>query len=217
MTDSVEDAVPKREPSEQSPKTVVGVAVVTTGGEPEAPDSVALKRLFQIALETRNFEISQLVQRNNFFMIFQGVLLAGLAQSSHSKPVVSFLVCLAGLLVSFYQVQMAAGAKFWQEYWEAALQRVEDELMANLAQPGTGRRKLIHLFHEDDNIYREMVDERLRSKGFGLTRLLVMKRFSVSRVPIYVAVALTIVWGMLLLCTMRGYPPLSVPSFVVGF
>lgn len=31
-----------------------------------------LKKIYYIAVKTRNFEISQLVQRNNFFMIFQG-------------------------------------------------------------------------------------------------------------------------------------------------
>jgi len=44
----------------------------------------------------REFEITQLAQRNNFFMIFQGVMLAGVIQSSHAIPVVSFLVCVAG-------------------------------------------------------------------------------------------------------------------------
>ena len=217
MTDSVEDAAPKDEKPNRAKEKIVGVTVVSSKDKSEAPDSVALKRLFKIALETRNFEISQLVQRNNFFMIFQGVLFAGLVQSSHPKPVVSFLVCLAGLLVSFYQVQMAAGAKFWQEYWEAALHKVEEELVRDLAEQHNGRRKLFHLFHEDDHVYSDMVDHRLKNKGFGLTRHLVMKRFSVSRVPINVAIALTFIWAILLLCTMRGYPPLSVPSFVVGF
>ena len=56
-------------------------------------DIEALKSLFKIALATRDFEITQLVQRNNFFMIFQGVLFAGVMQSAHTKPLVSFLVC----------------------------------------------------------------------------------------------------------------------------
>ncbi|MCV6798524.1 hypothetical protein OII53_22175 [Achromobacter ruhlandii] len=180
-------------------------------------DGAALKGLFTVALETRNFEISQLVQRNNFFMIFQGVLLAGMIQSSHTKPVVSFLVCLAGFAVSFYQVRMAAGAKFWQEYWEAVLQDIDKELNKHLSIPEARTGKLFHLFHEDDHIYGKMVKDRLSRRGFCLTGFLVMKRYSVSRVPIYVAIALAFVWALLLLCTMRGYPPFSPPSFVVGF
>lgn len=190
--------------------------------DPEGPakgklDSVELKGLFTVALETRNFEISQLVQRNNFFMIFQGVLLAGMIQSSHTKPVVSFLVCLAGFAVSFYQVRMAAGAKFWQEYWEAVLQDIDEELNKHLSIPEAHKGKLFHLFHHDDHIYDKRVKDRLERRGFCLTRFLVMKRYSVSRVPIYVAIALSFVWALLLLCTMRGYPPFSPPSFVVGF
>lgn len=198
-------------------KTFVSVAVVTPGVSQENPDTDALKRLFNIALETRNFEISQLVQRNNFFMIFQGVLLAGVVQSSHGIPVVSFLVCLAGFAVSLYQVQMAAGAKFWQEYWEAALQKVEEQLISHLTSQYDGRRKIIQLFHEDSHIYDQMVRDRLKSKKFGFTESLVMRRFSVSRVPIGVSIALTVVWFLLVLCTLRGYPPLDVPSFIVGF
>lgn len=196
---------------------MVGIAVLAAREAQENPDSGAMKRLFQIVLETRNFEISQLVQRNNFFMIFQGVLLAGLIQSSHSKPVVSFLVCAAGLLVSFYQVKMAAGAKFWQEYWEAALHNVEEALIKHLQSQGEGRRTFLYLFHEEDEIYKKMVHERLGEKGLGFTKKLIMKRYSVSRVPIYVAIGLSIIWALLVLCTMRGYPPFSVPSFVVGF
>lgn len=196
---------------------VIGLAVLSKDAPDDSPDTAAMKRLFQIALETRNFEISQLVQRNNFFMVFQGVLLAGLVQSSHDKAVVSFMVCLAGVLVSFYQVRMAAGAKFWQEYWEAALVQVEKRLIAHLMQPDAKRSHLIHLFHEDDAVYSRMVRERLETRGFDLTTKLIMNRYSVSRLPIYVAICLTIIWAFLLLCTMRGYPPLSVPSFIVGF
>lgn len=195
----------------------MGFAFLAAGESQENPDSGAMKRLFHIALENRNFEISQLVQRNNFFMVFQGVLLAGLIQSSHSKPVVSFLVCAAGLLVSLYQVKMAAGAKFWQEYWEAALHKVEEDLIEHLKSQGEGRRTFLHLFHEEDEIYRKMVHDRLKEKGFGFTESLIMKRYSVSRIPIYVAIGLSFIWALLVLCTMHGYPPFSVPSFVFGF
>ena len=36
----------------------------------------SIKAVYEIAIQTRNFEIQQLINRNNFFMIFQGVLLA---------------------------------------------------------------------------------------------------------------------------------------------
>lgn len=180
------------------------------------PDSKALKSLFKIALETRNFEISQLVQRNNFFMIFQGVLFSGLVQSSHNTPVVSFLVCLVGLVVSWYQVQMAAGAKFWQEYWEAALQKIEEMLLIHLGSKDK-RETLLGLFHGDSQVYEKMVRNRLGDECFNLANRFIMKRYSVSRVPIYVACALGLIWFLLMLCAIQSYPPFSIPSFIVGF
>lgn len=199
------------------PSTMVGVIVNNNQETNDDPDISALKSLFKIALETRNFEINQLVQRNNFFMVFQGVLFAGVIQSSHTKPVVSFLVCLVGLIVSFFHVRMAAGAKFWREYWEHALHSIEEHLMEKLHTSDCKRTATFHLFHEKSHIYQEMVKSRLSSHGFSLINGLILKRYSVSRVPIYVAIAITLIWLLLTLCTLRGYPPLSVPSFIVSF
>ncbi|EIS3743602.1 hypothetical protein LO909_001315 [Aeromonas hydrophila] len=160
-------------------------------------DIEALKSLFKIALATRDFEITQLVQRNNFFMIFQGVLFAGVMQSAHYKPLVSFLVCLVGLAVSLFQVGMASGAKFWQEYWEEALKEVEKKLIFRLCGPEAQRGLLLALFHDDRETYRKIVSRRLSDhKGsfFSISSWLIMKQYSVSRIPIYVGLTLAIVW-----------------------
>lgn len=163
---------------------------------------------FEVALRMRDFEITQLTTRNNFFMIFQGVLLAGVVQSAHVKPVVSVMVCVAGLVVALFQVGTASGAKFWQEYWEAMVSQYETA--ARSADP--------ELFHDDTCRYASIVKDRLRSRELtGITARLIMSRFSVSRMPIYVGVALSVVWGLLVLCALRGYPPFAIPSFIVGF
>ncbi len=57
----------------------------------------------------REFEITQLAQRNNFFMIFQGVLLAGVIQSAHSIPAVSFL----GLYRRLFHFVISSWYGFW--------------------------------------------------------------------------------------------------------
>lgn len=183
----------------------------------ENEDVLALKALFKTALETRNFEISMLVQRNNFFMIFQGVLLAGLIQSSHTKPVISFMVCLAGFLVSVLQTGMAAGAKFWQEYWEAVLHKIEGKLLDVINYENTNRKKKFCLFHEKKCIYQELVEARLRNNGYSFSNSLILKRYSVSRIPMYVGLVLSGIWFFLVLCTLRAYEPLGIPSFIVGF
>lgn len=164
---------------------------------------------FNIALRMRDFEIGQLTQRNNFFMIFQGVLFAGLVQSSHVKPIVSFMVCVVGLVVALFQVGMASGTKFWQEYWEQMLSDFESATR-------TGREP--ELFHDEDSRYEKIVKGRMNRHGFsGLASKLVMCRFSVSRIPIYVGMTLSAIWGLLVLSTLRSYPPFLVPSCIVGF
>lgn len=172
------------------------------------PKNITEVNNFEIALRMRDFEITQLTQRNNFFMIFQGVLFAGIAQSCHATAVVSFLVCFVGLIVSIFQVGMASGAKFWQEYWEQMLSEYEKESKSGIAE----------LFHDCDCQYEQAVKKRMAHRGFsGWASNLVMRRYSVSRIPIYVGITLSVVWGLLVLCTLRSYPPLGIPSFVVGF
>lgn len=165
-------------------------------------------RDFEIAMKMRDFEIGQLTNRNNFFMIFQGVLFAGILQSTHEKPIISFMACLVGLVVSIFQVRMASGAKFWQEYWEQMLSEYERDMRSGSPV----------LFHEDNCKYSKTVKDRLMKRGFsGLASELVMRRFSVSRIPIHVGIALSIIWGLLLLSTLRACPLFSIPNFIIGF
>jgi hypothetical protein len=95
-------------------------------------DEIAASSTFELAIRLREFEIGQLAQRNNFFMIFQGVLLAGVVQSTGSIPIVSFMACVAGLFTSILQTGMAAGAKYWQERWEYGAERAERILLQQL-------------------------------------------------------------------------------------
>lgn len=180
-------------------------------------DEKALKHLFKIALESRNFEITQLVQRNNFFMIFQGVIFMGLIQSSHSVPIVSFMICVVGLVTSFFQSRMAAGAKFWQEYWEATLTRLETEMLHHIYNSTEERRYLYSLFHNDQERYNTIVRSKIGGRSQSPVNKMIMNRYSVSRIPIYVAISLGTIWFLLMLCTMASYSGLKVPSFIVGF
>jgi hypothetical protein len=182
----------------------------------EANDADALKSLFRIALETRNFEITQLVQRNNFFMIFQGVLFAGVMQSSHQFRVVSFLVCVAGLVVSIYQVRMACGAKFWQEYWEASLVEAEKNLLEHFSDKPAERNKLYTVFTNTDEHIFESVKKRMRESAEGIIGRLILKRYSVSKTPVYVALGLALVWGLLVISTINS-GVFYVPRFIGGF
>ncbi|WP_156966138.1 RipA family octameric membrane protein [Paraburkholderia bannensis] len=90
----------------------------------------AVGELYQLTMSGRQFEIEQLMQRNNFFMVFQGVLLAGFLQAqTKAPPIVTLAVCIVGICCSYYQRTMATGAKFWQARWEYAASAAERELL----------------------------------------------------------------------------------------
>lgn len=92
-------------------------------------------RGLELDLRLRDFEINQLTQRNNFFMIFQGVIIAGLVQSQGTAaPIINFLVSLLGIGTSILQIGMAGGAKYWQSRWESATRSSEIAIVLELVK-----------------------------------------------------------------------------------
>lgn len=101
----------------------------------------------ELDLHLREFEINQLTQRNNFFMIFQGVIIAGLAQSQGTAaPVINFGVALLGMATSMLQTGMAGGAKYWQSRWEASTRSSEIEIVLELVRQ---RKLAVQTFTHD--------------------------------------------------------------------
>jgi hypothetical protein len=202
-------------------------------------DLAAWKAIYKLCIELRNFEISQLVQRNNFFMIFQGVLLAGICQSAGQIPIVSFLICLAGLGISLLQACMAAGAKYWQVHWEINTQRSEQAMTKitqyhrilrwQLTKRGISldkeleaklenRALLVHLFEEDSNNDRIQKSVESSRPYAYFTNKFIMRKFSSSRIPIYAGFFLSVIWLALLVCTVRfDGLNLGIFDFIVGF
>lgn len=89
----------------------------------------------ELDLRLREFEITQLTQRNNFFMIFQGVLIAGLVQSlGNAAPIIYFLLSILGFAISILQIGMAGGAKYWQCRWEASTRSSEIAIVLELLE-----------------------------------------------------------------------------------
>lgn len=199
----------------------------------------AWKAIYSECVKQRGFEMAQLIQRNNFFMIFQGVLFAGICQSAAMVPVVSMIICLVGLSSSLFQAAMAAGAKYWQEHWEVSTREAEIEmtlwLMAHrLLRTQVSKRKfkirgdlldrlemrrtVVHLF--EDNKNREKISKTLRkSRPWAkIMNIIIMMRFSASRIPVYVGLAFAVAWFVLFLCTFRiEGVEYRVPSEVTGF
>lgn len=181
--------------------------------ELEAHVEQRLFDLYRTALAARDFEIAQLTHRNNFLMVFQGVMFAGLAQASGGDaviPVVAFMICLTGLTVALLQIGMAAGAKFWKERWEAVLEQAERRLRRET--PAVVGVPTFRVFSAPEEHVRDVVRERVSHKFLGT---LISGRFSPSRIPILVAAVLAFMWFLLLICTVSG--PFRVPSFITGF
>ena len=173
-------------------------------------------KLYDQCIEIRNFEISNLVSRNNFFMVFQGFLIAGVIQASGSAPpIVQFLGSAVGLLISIFQFMTASGAKFWQEAWEEQLNKAEDSL-SDLATK-LEKRDFQKLFTTKVSDTEENVKNRLaRDNGSCLNRILV-RRFSVSRAPIYAALAFVFFWMLMLLFTLDISSMKWILSHITGF
>lgn len=138
------------------------------GSDHEAVNSPvgSWSRGFELDLRLREFEINQLTQRNNFFMIFQGVLIAGLVQSQGTAaPVVTFAMCALGVGVSLLQIGMAGGAKYWQSRWEAATRSSEIALILELVKKN---RLAIHTFTHDMSLLSK--EEREQVKKWNETQ-----------------------------------------------
>jgi hypothetical protein len=183
-------------------------------------------------LKQREFEINQLTQRNNFFMIFQGVLIAGLIQSQGTAAaIVSFLVCAVGLAVSLLQIGMAAGSKFWQIRWERAAKTTEIWLLEALKDQSRVSNFLTadgNYLTDDERDRLVQINETIARQNDPLTfspgaiteanrkevsahaqgltdrfeNFLILQKFSVSRIPIWAGVFLSLFWFALLLCTI---------------
>lgn len=154
--------------------------------------------LYKHCIEIRNFEITNLVARNNFFMIFQGVLIAGLLQSSGTAPpAVMFLATLCGFGISICQTLSSSGAKFWQKHWEDELRKTEAnyEKRLSIARGEALAPKTAKKFY---SLYGEK--KRESKKFFGI-----IERYSVSRIPIYAGFVFSAFWLILSSLTLT-YP-----------
>ncbi|TCP95194.1 hypothetical protein EDC44_11025 [Cricetibacter osteomyelitidis] len=151
-------------------------------------NSRQLEKLYERCIQNRNLEIEQLVQRNNFFILFQGILftsISTIATSGKSIPVLLMILILVGIIMSWFQWKGAAGAKFWQEYWEARLFKIEQELNECLS--------LKILFNEKEP--KQIVSLHLeQSKKSWLTKKLILSYGSVSSIPIYIGLVCLYIW-----------------------
>lgn len=117
-------------------------------------------RGLELDLRLREFEINQLTQRNNFFMIFQGVLIAGLVQSQGTAaPLITFSMSLLGVAASVLQIGMAGGAKYWQSRWEASTRSSEIAIVLELQKQN---KLAVQTFTHDSKLLSEEEQKKIR-------------------------------------------------------
>lgn len=177
-----------------------------------------LKAVYKLAIETRNFEITQLINRNNFFMLFQGVLLAAVFSNQAPKPIVEFIICFSGIIISGHQIKVAAGAKYWQEWWELKTSEIEDEL-----KKAIGNDNFIPLFSLDNDEMKSFRKKVVAKIGSSQNKFLendynkiIKTKFSVSRVPIYTGFVLMLTWIALLFSTLSWFHSFDLSAFIYG-
>ena len=158
-----------------------------------------LKDSYKLSIETRNFEINNFINRNNFFMLFQGVLLAAVMSNQASKPFVEFYICLLGVILSWYQINTGAGAKYWQTYWEKKADLTESQYQSYLTSKGL---EPLPLFKFNDNNSHESINLELLDGNF-IDRHIIRKKPSVTKIAIKASILIFIVWFLLLLHTLN--------------
>ncbi|MGU9951412.1 MAG: hypothetical protein ACNYPH_03745 [Gammaproteobacteria bacterium WSBS_2016_MAG_OTU1] len=84
-----------------------------------------LKR-FDVALETRNFEIEMLWKRSNYFLALNTAIAFGFVSLiKEEENIVEYsyalLFCVIGCVVCLAWVKVNLGSKFWQAAWEEML------------------------------------------------------------------------------------------------
>jgi hypothetical protein len=77
------------------------------------------EKLFNVALETRNFEISLFWQRSNYFLVLNSALAAGFFSLKDE----GYALVLAGLgsIASLLWILVNLGGKYWHSRWEHEL------------------------------------------------------------------------------------------------
>ena len=117
-------------------------------------NEISKKDLYNIALETRNFEISLFWQRSNYFLALNTAIAVGFFFKANKEY--QLWLGIFGCLVSLLWISINFGSKFWQSRWENRLKIAEENL-------GGG----IDYFSANWSTIKNDVEESLRFSDHG--------------------------------------------------
>jgi len=136
--------------------------------------------MFEMAVQTRNFEIELFWKRSLFFWGFISVAFAAYASFRTHIPELAILFVCFGVVCSCAWTLLNRGSKYWQESWE---QKV-GELASTEAEK--------HLFSKEEDVME---------KGFWLKA----RKYSVSKLVIALSDYICLLWLFLLIAETFNY------------
>ena len=140
-----------------------------------------MKHPYEIAIETRNFELKLFWYRSLFFAGFVSAIFAGFTDEDMPSHLKLLLASLGGLISMAWSLANR-GSKYWFEVWEGKIAKLEEK------DPGI----FFPLFSENEDL------------DSGKCCLFQSRRYSVSRLAIFVTDLITLVWIIILGCEI-GY------------
>ena len=155
-------------------------------------DEISKKDLYNIALETRNFEISLFWQRSNYFLALNTAIAVGFFFKANKEY--QLWLGIFGCLVSLLWISINFGSKFWQSRWENRLKIAEENFDCE-----------INYFSADWSAIKNDVEESLRFSNHGSIRRFVDKLILLKPSVSFIMTLLSILFGCLwILLTIKS-------------
>ncbi len=143
--------------------------------------------LYNIAWETRNFEIRLFWQRSNYFLVLNTAIAIGFFKLMTDQPSYSWLLAVIGFFVSCLWFCVNLGSKFWQCRWEERLRITEEKLEDN-----------IDFFAANRDVIKKDVEKSLERAKHGKLRekidRLVLTKPSVSLMMKLLSMLFILIW-----------------------
>lgn len=160
----------------------------------EEPD-ITNKEMYDIALATRNLEITLFWQRSNYFLILNTALAIGFFKLEYIPY--GLALGIFGFIVSALWFQVNLGSKFWQSRWEQRVKTIEESLGKNIdlfsAAPDTVKNDVEKSF----DFWKYSCLQRKINK-------LILRKPSVSRTMIHLSFLFSLLWLWLIACAILG-------------
>jgi polyferredoxin len=146
------------------------------------------EKLYEIAIDTRKFEIQLFWQRSNYFLLLSTAIATGCLASMATMPLASSVLAAFGLVVSYLWFNINCGGKYWQTRWEAEAARMEKHAVVGANLFSSSRE-------DTDYMVATFIEKHGQWDGFNIA---ILRKPSVSRTMMWLSVWFSILWVVLL-------------------